>query len=808
MRSALLSALLGALLPAVPAAPALASTLACRSEFYGTACEATNVALTAEAELVLTKGGVGSRAAKAGLAKLKPRDDIVTVRWDAALPAGAKAAAGTAVIIVEAHDFLNQGHLVKDCFIPFCRAVEALKPTVVGLPLRCPGFAGEACREKLDALFRAVLPPGVRLLTPEQLRKDGPAAVSFAKATLLGLTEDIAARDGKFAAGWQRGLPGCAAKALPRLIGAPPPRPPKPRLLIVSRKGSRKLTNEAALVRVAAEMGYDARLVSQWAIPMREQVKLMQSADVFVAVHGAVWGNCAFLRRGATAIQLVPDCMWNRPWYKMCFKNPNKKIMYYKKMVELTGATYLEWQNPPASQKCPGEDEDIHCRGGHKLDVTVPEAAFKTLLLRAKRAAVKSSTVTSQRLVWPGIVENVHTVKLEDAADRPAAARGGRGGGGGGGGGAVLKEKEVQRFVHAFDKQRKFDWPAFAALWRRVMASAPEMAHCRTAGRTAIPEPKRADVAPPSCVHECSPALRTKVVDDGSVHIGGSQVSWQQVGRDTHKLLRFGYSCEGCPGHKPRTGNRLHEFELAQRLAALPDGVRQHFSGVLSCSMCRPKDFRQFPWFKKACAFLKHDKSTAQFRHPSNHWAYDEFVCDGTEGHADEVEEGREQRAHVFTEVERNAMEENTFDSKHTFGGSGEHRSDVAALSFILQAAAGLSIAHSTFGFVHNDLGVNAGPRNPRVQNFGAERLAGKGSSPKCVCYRLGADVGAGDAPLCTDLQITRGFGVRFYDYDNAKKHAWKDGMHLEETQHAARAMLRRFAATNLDEDGAELRRR
>jgi hypothetical protein len=32
--------------------------------------------------------------------------------------------------------------------------------------------------------------------------------------------------------------------------------------------------------------------------------------------------------------------------------------------------------------------------------------------------------------------------------------------------------------------------------------------------------------------------------------------------------------------------------------------------------------------------------------------------------------------------------------------------------------------------------------------------------------------------------------------------------MHLEETQHAARAMLRRFAATNLDEDGAELRRR
>ena len=139
---------------------------------------------------------------------------------------------------------------------------------------------------------------------------------------------------------------------------------------------------------------------------------------------------------------------------------------------------------------------------------------------------------------------------------------------------------------------------------------------------------------------------------------------------------------------------------------------------------------------------------------------------------------------------------------------SGKRRpsahSDVAALSFILQVAASLSIAHSVFGFVHNDLGVNAGPRDPRVQNFGADRLAVAG--PKCVCYRLPADAGAGGEPLCTDLQVTRGFGVRFYDYDNAKKHAWKDEMHLKEVQHAARALLRRFAATALDEDGAELR--
>ena len=99
--------------------------------------------------------------------------------------------------------------------------------------------------------------------------------------------------------------------------------------------------------------------------------RMVHGADVFVAVHGAVWGNSLFLRPSppAVAVQLVPDCMWPMPHYRLCYKSPDKKVAYYAKMSELTGAAYLEWGTEHAQQDCPDADHDPYCRGGHKKDL-------------------------------------------------------------------------------------------------------------------------------------------------------------------------------------------------------------------------------------------------------------------------------------------------------------------------------------------------------------------------------------------------------------------------------------------------------
>eukprot|EP00937_MAST-01D_sp_MAST-1D-sp2_P006874 g6874.t1 len=825
-----------ALATATAAAATAASAFECTRKFYGVACAATQVSVRTNAmgsptEIRLVRGPGGtSKEAKSEVKKMKLRSRNIKVTWESKLHDGAKVWEGNTLVVAEAHDFLNQGHLMKDCFIPLCLIARELQPSVVALPLQCSWF-GAGCAQKLSDLLTALL-PGLTVLTPTDMEEETPAA--FTTPTVVSLYEDIAA-EGQgaitFPPAWQRGLPSCANHVLPKLLGpSRPKRGKRPSLVFVSRKKSRKLLNEDELVKVAQASGFDARLVSDWNLPIGEQARLMQSSDVFVAVHGAVWGNSAFLRRGSVVIQLVPDCMWDRPVYHMCFKNPNKKVLYYKKMSELTGATYLEWDTPHESQTCPDADEDPYCRGGHAKDVTVPADQFRSLLKQALKAlnanggvgvgsgdVAEHKTVSKKRAVWPGIAENVKVKELVDAAASAAAASEG---------GEADEEEEPQddpkqlgALLTAFYKEHLFDWKAFARIWRIVARSSSENSKCekevRRAPRAAVAATlKIARLKKTEMCREVDTGgcgwLGRMHVDNAGVLVGGSQVSWPQKGKHgklNGKLLRFGYSCEGCPGHKPRKGDRIQEYEIAQRLHALPAAARQHFVDVTFCQRCPPSIFRKYGWFKRACDHLKHAEDTKGVRKESGNWAYDEFICDGIDGHG-----GWQDEAHVFTEVERNKLDENGLKGGHIFGGLGVY-DNTFALGLVLQAAASLTIAHASFGFVHNDVGVNADFNRPRVQNFGAivEDVSGNGG--RCICYDLPPVTGV-HRPLCMNTRTTKGHVVRFYDYDNAKQK--QDGetfkfkgklmqkaelMHPQEIQHVSRALLRQFAEFDLDEN-------
>ncbi|EPS61163.1 glycosyltransferase [Genlisea aurea] len=81
----------------------------------------------------------------------------------------------------------------------------------------------------------------------------------------------------------------------------------KPKLVIVSRKGSREITNEASLVELAAEIGFTVEVLR----PERTtELALiywkLESSDVMVGVHGAAMTHFMFMRPKSVFIQVIP----------------------------------------------------------------------------------------------------------------------------------------------------------------------------------------------------------------------------------------------------------------------------------------------------------------------------------------------------------------------------------------------------------------------------------------------------------------------------------------------------------------------
>ncbi|KAF0907344.1 hypothetical protein E2562_015843 [Oryza meyeriana var. granulata] len=91
---------------------------------------------------------------------------------------------------------------------------------------------------------------------------------------------------------------------------APPTKhasPDRPRLVIVSRTGSRVIENEADVAALAADVGFDVRVIRpERTTELCKIYRELNASDAMVGVHGAAMTHFLFMRPGKVFIQVVP----------------------------------------------------------------------------------------------------------------------------------------------------------------------------------------------------------------------------------------------------------------------------------------------------------------------------------------------------------------------------------------------------------------------------------------------------------------------------------------------------------------------
>lgn len=149
----------------------------------------------------------------------------------------------------------------------------------------------------------------------------------------------------------------------------------KPKLVILSRNGSRAITNENLLVKMAEEIGFRVEVMRPE--PTTELARIyraLNSSEVMIGVHGAAMTHFLFMKPGSVFIQVIPlgtewaaDAYYGKPARKLGLKYigyqilPRESSLYDKydkndpvlrdprsvsdKGWQYTKSTYLDNQN-------------------------------------------------------------------------------------------------------------------------------------------------------------------------------------------------------------------------------------------------------------------------------------------------------------------------------------------------------------------------------------------------------------------------------------------------------------------------------
>ncbi|XVF09524.1 hypothetical protein REPUB_Repub07fG0101000 [Reevesia pubescens] len=120
----------------------------------------------------------------------------------------------------------------------------------------------------------------------------------------------------------------------------------KPRLLILSRKRSRALTNTNDIARMARRLGYKV-VVAEADSNVARVAEIVNSCDVMMGVHGAGLTNMVFLPDNAILIQVVP--IGGFEWLaRTDFEEPSKdmNLRYLEYKIKTEESTLIQ-QYPP-----------------------------------------------------------------------------------------------------------------------------------------------------------------------------------------------------------------------------------------------------------------------------------------------------------------------------------------------------------------------------------------------------------------------------------------------------------------------------
>lgn len=137
----------------------------------------------------------------------------------------------------------------------------------------------------------------------------------------------------------------------------------KPKLAIISRKGSREIKNENLLVKMAEQIGFSVMVLRpDRTTELAKLYRVLNSSDVMVGVHGAAMTYFLFMRPGSVFIQVIPlgtdwaaESYYGEPAKKLGLRYVGYKILpresslydkYDKNDVVLTDpdkATNMRW---------------------------------------------------------------------------------------------------------------------------------------------------------------------------------------------------------------------------------------------------------------------------------------------------------------------------------------------------------------------------------------------------------------------------------------------------------------------------------
>ncbi|KAJ4808140.1 hypothetical protein LUZ62_020706 [Rhynchospora pubera] len=165
--------------------------------------------------------------------------------------------------------------------------------------------------------------------------------------------------------------------------------PKRPKLLLISRRWSRKLLNANEIETMASDLGFEIIVMDEHDHPLDKYAQIVNSCDVIVGIHGSALSYMVFLPQKAVVIQIVP---WGRleglSWCDYAFTVPKAKLKYLEYQVSLEETTLLN--KYPRDHPNIQDPFSVHLQGFWVLkeaymneDVTLDLQKFRNTLVEA-----------------------------------------------------------------------------------------------------------------------------------------------------------------------------------------------------------------------------------------------------------------------------------------------------------------------------------------------------------------------------------------------------------------------------------------
>ena len=121
----------------------------------------------------------------------------------------------------------------------------------------------------------------------------------------------------------------------------------RPKLLFLSRKESRSITNERKVMALARKVGFKVTVAPPGAVKnMTKFAKIVNSCDILMGVHGAGLTNMVFLPTNGTLVQIIP---WGELKYACRYSYGDPAVGMGMKYLEYEvgkGETSLKYRYP------------------------------------------------------------------------------------------------------------------------------------------------------------------------------------------------------------------------------------------------------------------------------------------------------------------------------------------------------------------------------------------------------------------------------------------------------------------------------